>query len=40
MPLDEHRRANRAMWGESVPIHVASDFYRVNDFLAGESTLH
>ena len=27
------------MWDESVPIHVASDFYRVNDFLGGESTL-
>ena len=36
---DQYREANRARWDESVEIHAASDFYRVDDFLAGESTL-
>ncbi len=36
---DRYREANRARWDESVAVHAASDFYRVDDFLAGESTL-
>jgi SAM-dependent methyltransferase len=30
---------NRAFWDERVPLHVASDFYAVDAFLAGESML-
>jgi SAM-dependent methyltransferase len=30
---------NQAMWDERVPIHVASDFYDVEGFLAGATTL-
>jgi SAM-dependent methyltransferase len=30
---------NRAMWDERVPIHVGSDFYDVDGFLAGATTL-
>jgi SAM-dependent methyltransferase len=30
---------NRRMWDERVPIHVGSDFYDVEGFLAGASTL-
>ncbi len=37
--LDPYREANRARWDESVAIHAASDFYGVDGFLAGESTL-
>ena len=36
---DDHRELNRAWWDERVPIHVASDFYDVDAFLAGGSTL-
>ncbi len=39
MPLDEFGAANRARWDEAVAIHAASEFYRVDEFLAGESTL-
>lgn len=39
MPLDRFRAANRARWDESVAIHAASEFYGVDRFLAGESTL-
>lgn len=31
--------ANQAMWDERVPIHVASDFYGVESFRSGRSTL-
>ena len=37
--LDPYREANRARWDESVAIHAASEFYGVDRFLAGESTL-
>jgi SAM-dependent methyltransferase len=30
---------NRAMWDERVPIHVESEFYAVEKFLAGDSPL-
>jgi SAM-dependent methyltransferase len=36
---EEWLALNRAMWDERVPIHVASDFYDVDSFLAGNSTL-
>ncbi len=39
MPLDKFRSANRDHWNEAVRVHVASEFYGVNRFLAGESTL-
>ena len=29
--------ANLARWEEQVDIHVGSDFYRVKEFLGGES---
>ena len=38
-PLDPYRAANRARWDESVAVHTASEFYGVERFLAGESTL-
>lgn len=37
--LDRYREANRARWDETVAIHAASEFYGVDRFLAGESTL-
>ncbi len=37
--LDPYRAANLARWDESVAIHAASEFYGVDRFLAGESTL-
>ena len=37
--LDPFREANRARWDETVAIHAASEFYGVDRFLAGESTL-
>ena len=36
---EEWLALNRALWDERVPIHVASDFYDVDGFLAGASTL-
>ncbi|MCY3588987.1 MAG: class I SAM-dependent methyltransferase [Chloroflexi bacterium] len=36
---DRYREANRARWDESVAVHAASEFYGVERFLAGESTL-
>ena len=39
MPLDEYRAANRHRWDEAVAVHAASEFYGVDRFLAGESTL-
>ena len=38
-PIDEYRAANRDRWDEAVAVHAASDFYGVDRFLAGESTL-
>ena len=37
--MSDWREANRAFWDERVPIHVGSDFYDVEGFLAGESAL-
>ncbi|MEU3602088.1 class I SAM-dependent methyltransferase [Streptomyces sp. NPDC006798] len=36
---DDWRDANRSNWDERVPIHVASDFYDVDAFRAGEDRL-
>lgn len=35
----EWLQTNRAMWDERVPIHVASEFYDVERFVRGGSTL-
>jgi SAM-dependent methyltransferase len=37
--MSDWRELNRAMWDERVPIHVGSDFYDVEGFLAGRSEL-
>ena len=37
--LDPYRAANRARWDEAVAVHAASEFYGVDRFLRGESTL-
>lgn len=39
MPLDDHRRANRANWDDRVPIHWASPVYDVAGFIADPSRL-
>ena len=39
MTWDQYRDTNRALWDERVPIHVDSDFYGVEQFLAGQSKL-
>ncbi|MCB1002674.1 MAG: class I SAM-dependent methyltransferase [Acidimicrobiales bacterium] len=36
---EEWFTANRDMWDERVPLHVASDFYDVEGFTGGRSTL-
>ena len=38
--MDEHRTVNRAHWDEATDVHVASDFYDVASFRAGENRLH
>jgi hypothetical protein len=37
--MSDRLETNRAMWEERVPIHVDSDFYDVERFLAGATTL-
>ena len=37
--LDEHREANRSNWDDRVPAHLASEFYGVEDFIAGTRNL-
>ena len=37
--LDEHREANRTNWDDRVPAHLASEFYGVEDFIAGTRNL-
>ena len=37
--LDEYLEANRRRWDESVSVHASSEFYGVDRFLAGGSTL-
>ena len=37
--MEDWLQTNRALWDERVPIHVASEFYDVDAFLAGGSTL-
>jgi SAM-dependent methyltransferase len=38
--MDEYRRANRALWDEWVGIHARSEMYALDQFKAGESSLH
>ncbi|GMV61662.1 MAG: SAM-dependent methyltransferase [Parvibaculum sp.] len=38
-PSNDPITANLARWEEQVGIHVGSDFYRVKEFLAGETSL-
>lgn len=40
MPIDDYRRANRDNWDERVSIHVASELYDVDGFVAGGNALH
>ena len=40
MTHEDHFTANRELWDERVPIHVASAFYDVPAFKAGANTLH
>ena len=37
--MNEHHAVNRTLWNEITPVHAASDFYDVEGFLAGRSTL-
>jgi len=37
--MDDYRKANRAYWNELTPIHARSEFYDVEGFKAGKSTL-
>jgi SAM-dependent methyltransferase len=37
--VDERLATNRAWWDERVPIHVESDFYRVDAFRAGRPVI-
>lgn len=39
MTWEQYRETNRALWDARVPIHVDSDFYGVEQFLAGQSKL-
>ena len=39
MTWEQYRDTNRALWDERVPIHVDSEFYGVERFLAGQSKL-
>ena len=36
----EYMETNRRRWDEMVSVHAKSDFYRLNDFLAGENKLN
>lgn len=36
---DDHRQANLESWNERVPIHLESDLYDVEGFIAGASRL-
>ncbi|MFD2078749.1 Methyltransferase domain-containing protein [Actinopolymorpha cephalotaxi] len=37
--MDQHTTVNQAMWNELAPLHAASDYYDVESFLRGKSTL-
>ena len=39
MGRDDWRSLHRSLWDERVPLHVASDFYDVEGFIAGRSSL-
>ncbi|MEV3990028.1 methyltransferase domain-containing protein [Streptomyces sp. NPDC049837] len=36
---DDWREANRSLWDERVPVHVASDYYDLDSFRAGKDVL-
>jgi ubiquinone/menaquinone biosynthesis C-methylase UbiE len=38
--MDEYRQTNRAHWDEATDVHVASEFYDVESFKAGNNRLH
>ena len=40
MSLEQHKDANRSYWDELVAIHASSEFYNLQAFKAGVSTLH
>ena len=39
MKTEEYKRANKALWDERAELHLESDFYDVEGFLAGNTTL-
>ncbi|HIF13093.1 MAG TPA: hypothetical protein EYQ82_08845 [Dehalococcoidia bacterium] len=39
MPNDEYKATDLTMWGGTVDIHYGPDFYNVERFKAGETTL-
>jgi SAM-dependent methyltransferase len=38
--MDEYRQANRSLWNEWARLHAGSEFYDVESFKAGRSTLN
>ena len=40
MSLEQYKNANRSYWDELVAIHAASEFYNLQAFKSGVSTLH
>ena len=40
MSREQYKNANRAYWNELVAIHASSEFYNLQAFKAGVSTLH
>jgi len=39
-PETDYLETNRALWDAKTPVHVASEFYNVPEFIAGKNTLH
>ena len=39
MPREQYKNANREYWDELVAIHAASEFYNLQAFKSGVSTL-
>ena len=40
MSLEQYKDTNRSYWDELVAIHAASEFYNLQAFKSGVSTLH
>jgi 2-polyprenyl-3-methyl-5-hydroxy-6-metoxy-1,4-benzoquinol methylase len=38
--MEEYIKHNKDSWNERVPVHLRSEFYRVEQFKTGESSLH